>query len=113
MYGVWLDREKARIFVKEDGYFHERIAFSQNSQQAGFLHFGNDNPLFHQAANELKDAKYVLLVGPGLAKLHFRNYLMEQYPSIARKVIGCEQLDASLEKSVEAYLDRFSKDKFR
>lgn len=107
MYGVWIDREKVRIFREENGRFRQVIRFDANSSQLGLFHPGQENILFQQAAHELKRSRHILLLGPGMVKHHFRNYLMEQHPSTSRKIILSEEIDATLEIEVERILENY------
>jgi len=113
MHGVWVDKQKTKIFRKVGSCFEEVAHFDAHPSEAGFLQIGKGNLMFQLTASELIDANCVLLLGPGLAKHHFRTYLMEQFPLVSRKVISCEQLDQTEEFRVPNLLQGYEKNKIR
>ena len=79
---VWIDRAHAKVFFfsgsgapvikkltgrpQPDHHTHSRDAFDHERKEAG---------LFREASNAIEDSEKILVVGPGIAKFHFRNYL--------------------------------------
>jgi stalled ribosome rescue protein Dom34 len=43
--------------------------------------------------NKLENASRILIVGPGVSKYRFFSYVRETAPQIARKVVGCVELE--------------------
>ena len=63
--------------------------------------------MFQETAKLLGDAENVLIVGPGLAKHLFNNYLAEHFPKVFRKVAGCEALDHPTDPQIRAFGENF------
>ena len=58
---------------------------------------------FQKLSLSLKVEKKILIVGPGVAKDDFYQYLKEKEPEIAKKVLGCETLNHSTDEHIAAY----------
>ncbi|MFL5814924.1 MAG: hypothetical protein ACJ763_15215 [Bdellovibrionia bacterium] len=81
---VWIDRSHARL------YGFSRNPPTEDSLQntmPGHGHF------LEALANRLEEATRILIVGPGVSKYRFYAYVRETAPQIARKVVGCENLE--------------------
>jgi len=63
--------------------------------------------MFQETAKLLDEAENVLIVGPGLAKHLFNNYLAEHFPKVFRKVAGCEALDHPTDPQIRAFGENF------
>jgi len=59
--------------------------------------------LFKTLGLSLRDEKKILIVGPGVAKDQFYQYLKDNEPEIAKKVFGCENLEYSTDAHMAAY----------
>lgn len=69
-----------------------------------------DDPKFFEAvAAALGDAREVLLVGPGQAKLTFRKEMERRHPDIARHIVGVESLDHPSNGELLAFARRYFK----
>jgi hypothetical protein len=97
---VWIDRNHARL------YRYDRIPpFEQilPIQVPGRHYF------FERLTGLLEDADRVLIVGPGVSKYRLSAYIRETTPQIARKIVGCEELngpgECQLRELAEKYLD--------
>ena len=109
---VWIDREHARIFeissekmerktIKAhhgDHHTHRLDSIDQKNQE---WHF------FQEVANFLGKADRLLILGPGVAKYHFRSYLGEHTPVLAKKLVGCETVDHPTDNQIAAYAKNF------
>ena len=58
---------------------------------------------FKTLSLSLKEEKKILIVGPGVAKDQFYQYLKDKEPEIAKKVLGCENLEYSTDAHIAAY----------
>lgn len=90
---IWVDREHAKLF-QFSGEKMERKLLQSSHQERAF---------FSEAATHLKDASRVLILGPGVAKHHFQNYLLEHEPLLAKKVVGCETVDEPTDPQIAAF----------
>lgn len=53
----------------------------------------NHDKFFANISSHLNGASEILLVGPGLAKTHFKNYLEKHSAELAKAVVGAESAD--------------------
>jgi stalled ribosome rescue protein Dom34 len=98
MIAIWIDRNHAKIFQ-----FSEEKMERQNLSARHTDHHTHrpdeldytqrDRKFFGELAQHLGTASQLLILGPGMAKHHFQNYLREHAPLVARNVIGCETVD--------------------
>ena len=109
---VWIDREIAKIFFLSekktarislkgshvDHHSHRRDSLDSRRQE---------NKLFHDLLSELKNVQEILILGPGVAKHHFRNFLNEQYPATGRLVLGCEASDHPSDEEILDYAKKY------
>jgi len=98
-YVVWLDSEKAHIFnlkpsgvekshVEKNVFDHHTINKKDHHGDPAQEHF------FRDLAVKLKDAEKILILGPGLAKNHFKTHLETHHTAhLAKKIIGLENSD--------------------
>ena len=98
---VWLDHLEAKIF-----HFNatdvEGIAISSHSPNRHLHHragtrTGNrapdDHDFFDAIVDALKGAHEWLIVGPGLAKTAFVNYVRDHHPTVSGSIVLVETLD--------------------
>ncbi len=113
---AWLDSKEAFIFslktsgtekshLKKDSvdHHHDQKKESQdNSKNAD---------LYYQAlAIRLKESDRLLLLGPGLAKTHFKSYLEAHHgDGLAKKIVGTETLEHVTENQILAAAHKFFK----
>ncbi len=114
MFVVWIDREHAKLlqFSQEkmerknlqahhqEHHTHALDALDLQRQEREF---------FARIGVELENAGKTLILGPGLAKHHFLNYLMENVPAVAKTVAGCETVDHPTDAQLAAYAMKFFK----
>lgn len=98
---VWLDHLEARIF-HFSAADAEGIAINSHSPNRHLHHragtrTGNrapdDHDFFDAIVDALKDAHEWLVVGPGLAKTAFVNYVRERHPTHSGSIVLVETLD--------------------
>ena len=109
---IWIDRENARIFHLSDEkmerkqlklrhpdhHTHHRDHLDQDREEPG---------LFKEIATELQDSERLLIIGPGVAKHHFQNYLNEHQPFLAKRVAGVETVDHPTDGQIAALAKKF------
>jgi stalled ribosome rescue protein Dom34 len=49
--------------------------------------------LFQEVSQQISLAQQILILGPGVAKHHFQNFLNEHHPSLSKKIVACEAMD--------------------
>lgn len=103
---VWLDREHAKVFDWINGVPELRkLDFSPKNHHTHRLQ-GDEKEsrkFYHEIAQALESADAILILGPGMAKYHFRNHLAEHHPMLLKKVVGCEASDHMTEHQIAAY----------
>jgi stalled ribosome rescue protein Dom34 len=109
---VWIDREHAQLYLlsndkmerrkfehhHKENHRHARDAAVKNREEHG---------LFQEVGNALEGADKILILGPGVAKHHFRNYMTEQKPMLARKIAGVETVDHPSDGQIAAMARKF------
>lgn len=109
---IWIDREHAQVYLlskdkmerrkfehhHKDNHRHIRDSEEKNREEQG---------LFQDVGNALEGMDQILILGPGVAKHHFRNYLMEQKPMVAKKVAGVETVDHPTDGQIAAMARKF------
>jgi stalled ribosome rescue protein Dom34 len=95
---VWVDREHAKIFrFSANGLTHTNYVSHEPRHHTHDLdqkdHFVFEKHFFKEFTHELLGAEQILILGPGVAKHHFRNYLIEHHPEFAKNIVGCETVD--------------------
>ena len=97
---VWLDHNDAEVFHL-DGKNSPKQHLKKHGRDsaASHAHGGakiepHDERYYHEIAQALKEADQILILGPGLAKNHFRTHLEKHYhSSIFSKIVGFENTD--------------------
>ena len=111
-YVIWLDSEKAHIFALrtsgvEKTHIEKRTADHHTHSKRDNPQQGEDH-FFHQVAGMIKDADKVLLMGPGLAKNHFKTHLEKHHHgALAKKIVGVENCDHPTDHQVLADSRKF------
>ncbi len=109
---VWIDREHAKLFQlsnekmerkhlesrHQDHHTHRLDNLDQNDYGQAF---------FSQVVAELADPLKILILGPGVGKHHFQNYLTEHWPLFAKRVVGCEAVDHPTDPQIAALAKKF------
>ena len=96
---VWLDSKSAHIFALEPSGTKKSVV--KKSEMDHHTHHkkeqhtdSNAEHYYRDLAKHLKGADQILLMGPGLAKNHFREHLAtHEAGTLAKKIIGIENLE--------------------
>lgn len=109
---VWLDREHAKIFAFSAGESKPEIRKVKAHVPNHHTHRleGDEKEsgkFYHEVAQQLVDADMILVMGPGVAKHHFRTHLMEHHPNLSRRVVGVETVDHPTEPQLAACASRY------
>ena len=91
-YVVCLDSENAKVIQLEKGADQSKALHRhevRHHTSADANHHKNDEKFFHEVAATLKDATQILLMGPGLAKDHFKKHLeTHHHVQLGKHVVG-------------------------
>ena len=106
-FAVWIDRETAKLFqVSLEKMERQTIHFRYSDHHTHSLdeldRKQQERRFFSEVVEKLGPAENILILGPGVAKHHFQNFLIEHYPSLARKVVGCETVDHPTDSQIAA-----------
>lgn len=96
-YVLFVELNEARVFrVSREGVEHQvlrRHEIKHHTSRDPVNH-KNGSKFFHELAEAVTDADEILLMGPSLAKDHFKAHLEgHHHDSLARKVVGSVTLD--------------------
>lgn len=108
---VWLDRTQAKIahYPRElgDGHF-QALHTDHHSHRLDSLDIKREEKMmFEFLAERLKESAEILILGPGVAKYHFKNFLNEQHPREAKKVVLFQAMDYPTENQLQAFVENF------
>jgi len=114
-YVIWLDSEKALIFaLKTTGI--EKTHLEKGGQEHHTQNKKDSHTdahletFFHELALKLQDAGQFLILGPGLAKTHFKTHLEKHHhEGLAKKIIGMENSDHPTENQILETARKFFK----
>ena len=114
-YIVWLDQKEAQIYnlkgantqkehLKKHTHEHSNSHADSRSEQ-------QDEHFYHEIAGKLLNAEEVLIMGPGLAKAHFKAHLEKHHHSnLVNKIVGVETVDHMTENQLLEKARKFFKD---
>lgn len=115
---MWITSDEARIFkftpngveshrMHKHGPKHAHETQGRNHPQKG----GDADHFFHEVAEHLgkEKADHWLIVGPGLAKTHFKGHVESHHAQLAKKIIGVESMD----KATDGEITNFAHDFFK
>ncbi len=99
---LWIDSEHAKIFsFLPEGLQKQEMKCTEPDKSEHF---------FHQVAEHLTPAKEIIIVGPGLAKSHFKTHLEKHHHgNIAKNVVAIESMDHPTDPQIEAAGRKFFK----
>lgn len=112
---VWLDSKEAKIFeLKPNGIEKSHLGkkdIDHHRRHKNDIYVDNNfEHFFHDLAGKLKMADQLLLLGPGLAKNHFKSYIESHAPNtLAKKIIGLENLENVSENQILEAAHKFFK----
>ncbi|MCC6811495.1 MAG: hypothetical protein IT381_28960 [Deltaproteobacteria bacterium] len=109
LYIVWTDRQNAKIFKlganSEDLELHWKQPDHKTRGPDAEEH--ESEKFYHSIAAELRDAKGILIVGPGVGRTHFKHHLDKHDPKLAAKVLGVESADHPTDGQLKALARKF------
>lgn len=112
-YVIWMDSEKAQIFnLKTSGIEKSHLEKHKGDHHTHSKKDHHGDPAtehyFRDLAVRLKDAEEVLILGPGLAKNHFKTHLENHHgEQLAKKIVGIENSDHPTDNQILAEARKF------
>ena len=114
-YVVWMDQEHANIFelhpneVKETHMKRHEIRQHTGAEKEQNRRKNTDK-FFGDVAQHLTGAHEILLLGPGLAKEHFKSHLESHHQELlGKKIVGVETVDHPTDGQIVALAKKFFK----
>jgi hypothetical protein len=106
---VWLDRKLALIshYPREDKGSVFRALHSEIHSANSVAMNQDEAALYQLVALRLKDSADIMILGPDVAKHHFRNFLQEHHPLEAKKVVLFQAMDQPSERQLQSFVERF------
>lgn len=112
---VWIDHKEAHVlhFTQETAeseiiqtqsthpHLHIKSGIPGSGHAPENIHFFND------IANAIKDAREILIVGPGFEKLEFMKHLMKHQHAVAEKVLSMETVDHPTDRQILAHARKY------
>jgi stalled ribosome rescue protein Dom34 len=111
---IWIDHEQAKIFeLGREGFDEWRIRPHDRHlhihHKAGLGDSGKARPdqhYFHSVADAVKDAREILIFGPGTARTELLRHLERHDPSVAKKVVAVQPMDHPTDGEIVAFARR-------
>jgi stalled ribosome rescue protein Dom34 len=113
-YVVFIDLENAKIFelhpekVETHNLHRHEIRHHSGMEKEQNNH-KNEQKFFHEVSGHLVNAHEVLIIGPGEAKTHFKDYIGSHNSPLMKKVVGLETVDHPTDNQVVALAKKFFK----
>lgn len=111
---IWIDHAEAHVLeFSNDVVERKRVRNPHAGQvhhKAGVIGGGKAAPdaaYLKDVAGSLADAKEILVLGPGSAKLEFLRYVHRHAPAVEANIIGVETADHPTDAQVVAYARKY------
>lgn len=112
---VWIDHRAAHLVSFSPDHATSQVVAHNDAphsihHKAGTMgpgHAPEDVKYFREVAKALSSAHEILIVGPGMVKLAFRNFLEKSMPALEKKVVGVETLDHPTEGQLLAFARKY------
>ena len=114
-YVIWLDSENAHIFkLAEAGIQRSNLKLKEFNHHTHNKKDHHGDPgtdhFFKELAVRLSDAEELLILGPGLAKNHFKTHLETHHAAgLAKNIVGMENSDHPTDNQILATARKFFK----
>ena len=111
---VWLDHSEAHIIhFNREAAVNELVRSGSRPHlhvKAGARGSGRtpeDARYFEEITAAIRDAREILVVGPGFERLEFMKHLKNRHPDVAAKVLGFEAVDHPSDGALLAYARKY------
>ena len=111
-FAIWIDRDHAKLFEISPEKMERKTIQAKHTdhhthQPDALDHKNQDWHFFKEVTTYLSSADRVLILGPGVAKHHFRSYIVEHNPALAKRLVGCETVDHPTDNQIAAFALKF------
>ena len=112
---IWIDHREAHVmFLSEDADEAEIIEtksmhphLHHKSGEIGSGKVAFDSKYFESVTNAVKDAKEILILGPGSAKVELTKYAHKNAGEVAERIVGIETANHPTDKQILAFARKF------
>ena len=112
---IWIDHQEAHVihFNAEDSdseVIRTRSTHSHLHHKSGATgsgHATTDKTYLHAVAEAVADAREILIVGPGSAKLELLRHAEKHDPKVSQKIVGVETVDHPTDRQLLAYARKY------
>ncbi len=112
---IWIDHKEAHVihFDADDSdgeVIRTRSTpphLHHKSGSAGSGHADTDKHYLHAVTEAVADAREILVVGPGSAKLELIRHTEKHAPKVSEKILGVETVDHPTDRQLLAYARRY------
>lgn len=112
---VWIDHRQAKIFAidskeADKQELHDRRPLHHIHRKADHVDLGKvpiDPELLRGTADALKDARAILILGPGQARMELAGYLNEHHPRLSSSIWGIQPADHPTDAEIVAQARAF------
>jgi stalled ribosome rescue protein Dom34 len=114
IYVVWMDSEKAELFnLGESGVVKSSVKRKVIDHHTHNKKDHHGDPatehFFNELMQKLNGVEELLLLGPSLAKAHFKSHLEKHNTRLAGKIVGMESSDHPTDNQILASARKFFK----
>lgn len=107
---AWVDREHARLFHFSDEQIERKNLHVRQPEHHTHHKEGDDREyqrFYRQISDHLKESDCLLILGPGIAKYHLKTHILDHFPALGRRIIGCETVDHPTDRQIAACAMRY------
>ena len=112
---VWIDHLEAHVIhfsadASDTDIIKTKSKHPHLHHHAGTLGSGNvisDDNYLHEVAKNISDAREVLIVGHGSAKMQLIKHIHEHDPKVAEKIVGVETVDHPTDPQLLAFAKKY------
>jgi stalled ribosome rescue protein Dom34 len=113
-YVLWIDSDNAHIFtLKDSGVEKTNLKREEINHHTTNKKDHHGDPsvehFYKHVAERVADANELLILGPGLAKNHFKTHLETHAAGLAKKIVGLEDTDHPTDNQILALARKFFK----
>ena len=112
---IWIDHKEAHVihFDADDSASEviktrsTHLHLHHKSGSTGSGHSGAEKHYLHAVVEAVADAREILVVGPGSAKLELIRHAEKHDPKVAPKILGVETVDHPTDRQLLAYARKY------
>lgn len=110
---IWLDHSDAKVFHIGAEEIEETLVHSPKHQVKGHTPHAphgesrETKQYFEQIVKALGDAKEIVVLGPGKAKLEFIKHVAKHDVGVSERVVGVETVDHPTDAQIVAYVRKY------